>query len=211
MHRHNLPWWKKNLGHLKLADVSPPILVECRGKLQRETYTRAKPESKRSLVKGRAAARFSRKPSTVNRYLACLSHVFTVARKEWHWIAHNPFDGVGKFSEGKGSVRFLSEEERAHARINPQCSRPIQPLCVSLKRWRASLCFQSPCLSSRYTRVPNCTWCIENDKLRLVGGSAEDGHEHCSLKKQPQRHGQLRCDLGNISRRMLTVALNITP
>jgi integrase len=112
MHRHNLPWWKKNLGHLKLADVSPPILVECRGKLQRETYTRAKPESKRSLVKGREATRFSRKPSTVNRYLACLSHVFTVARKEWHWIAHNLFDGVGKFSEGKGSVRFLSEEER---------------------------------------------------------------------------------------------------
>jgi hypothetical protein len=113
MHRHNLPWWKKNLGHLKLADVSPPILVECRGKLQRETYTRAKAESKRSLVKGREATRFSRKPSTVNRYLACLSHVFTVARKEWHWIPHNPFDGVGKFSEGKGSVRFLSEEERA--------------------------------------------------------------------------------------------------
>jgi len=55
MHRHNLPWWKKNLGHLKLADVTPPILVECRGKLQHETYTRAKPESKRSLVKGRQA------------------------------------------------------------------------------------------------------------------------------------------------------------
>jgi hypothetical protein len=38
--------------------------------------------------------------------------VITVARKEWHWIAHNPFDGVGKFKEGKGSVRFLSDEER---------------------------------------------------------------------------------------------------
>jgi integrase len=112
MHRHNLPWWKKNIGHLKLADVTPPILVECRGKLQHETFTRAKPESKRSLVKGRQAQRFARKPSTVNRYLACLSHVLTVARKEWHWISHNPFDGVGKFKEGKGSVRFLSDEER---------------------------------------------------------------------------------------------------
>jgi integrase len=112
MHRHNLPWWKKNLGHLKLADVTAPILVEYRGKLLREAYTRAKPESKRSLVKGGEAQRFSRNPSTVNRYLACLSHVFTVARKEWHWMGHNPFDEVGKFSEGKGSVRFLSEEER---------------------------------------------------------------------------------------------------
>jgi hypothetical protein len=33
MHRHNLPWWKRNLGHLKLADVTAPILVEYRGKL----------------------------------------------------------------------------------------------------------------------------------------------------------------------------------
>jgi len=34
--------------------------------------------------------------------------VFTVARKEWHWIAHNPSDGVGKFKEGTSqrNVRF---------------------------------------------------------------------------------------------------------
>ena len=31
--RSNLPWWKKHLGHLKLADVTPAILVEHRGKL----------------------------------------------------------------------------------------------------------------------------------------------------------------------------------
>ena len=27
-------------------------------------------------------------------------------------MGHNPFDGVSRFSEGTGSVRFLSEEER---------------------------------------------------------------------------------------------------
>ena len=27
-------------------------------------------------------------------------------------MGHNPFDGVSRFSEGEGSVRFLSEEER---------------------------------------------------------------------------------------------------
>jgi integrase len=48
----------------------------------------------------------------VNRYLANLSHVFTVARKEWHWISHNPFDGVSLLDEGPGGVRFLSQEER---------------------------------------------------------------------------------------------------
>jgi integrase len=34
------------------------------------------------------------------------------ARKEWHWMGHNPFDGVSRFSEGEGSVRFLSVDER---------------------------------------------------------------------------------------------------
>jgi len=111
--RSNLPWWKKQLGHLKLADVTPAILVEHRGKLARETFTRAKPESARTTVKkGDLPNRRFRSAATVNRYLAALSHVFTVARKEWHWVSHNPFDGVGKLHESRGRVRFLSEEER---------------------------------------------------------------------------------------------------
>lgn len=111
--RSNLPWWKKHLGHLKLADVTPAILVEHRGKLARETFTRAKPGSPRTTVKpGALPNRHVRSPATVNRYLAALSHVFTVARKEWRWVSHNPFDGVGKLHEGRGRVRFLSEEER---------------------------------------------------------------------------------------------------
>ena len=111
--RSNLPWWKKQLGHLKLADVTPAILVEHRGKLARETFTRARPESARTTVKkGDLPNRRFRSAATVNRYLAALSHVFTVARKEWHWVSHNPFDGVGKLHESRGRVRFLSEEER---------------------------------------------------------------------------------------------------
>jgi hypothetical protein len=35
MGRVNLPYWKKAIGHLKLADVTPAILVEHRGKLAR--------------------------------------------------------------------------------------------------------------------------------------------------------------------------------
>jgi hypothetical protein len=84
-HRSNLPWWKKHLGHLKLADITPAILVEHRGKLARETFTRANPKSLRTTIKkGEQPRQFRRSPATVNRYLAVLSHVFTVARKEWH-------------------------------------------------------------------------------------------------------------------------------
>jgi integrase len=111
MSRVNLPWWRAKIGQLKLADVTPAILVEYRDKCARETFARSTPGSKRSEVKGEAR-RFRRSPSTVNRYLIALSHVFTVARKEWHWVSHNPFDGVSKFKESGGRVRYLLEEER---------------------------------------------------------------------------------------------------
>ncbi len=108
-----LRWWREKIGHLNLSDVTAAILVECRNRLTHETYTRAKPGSPGStLEEGEAARKLNRKPQTVNRYLAYLSHVFTIARKEWHWIDHDPFDGVGKFKEGPGRVRYLSEEER---------------------------------------------------------------------------------------------------
>ena len=120
-HSGRLIWWKEHIGHLKLADVTAAIVVEHRGKLGRETYTRAKPASKWSVVKGKEARQFHRTPATVNRYLANLSHVFTVARKEWHWMSHNPFDGVSKLGESSGRVRFLSEDER------------VGPLAATLK------------------------------------------------------------------------------
>lgn len=114
MHRACLPWWREKLGDLKLGDVTPAVLVEHRGKLARETYTRAKPNAKRTSLKdGEKPKTYTRSNSTVNRYLASLSHVFTIARKEWHWIAHNPFDGVSLLRECKGRTRYLSDDERA--------------------------------------------------------------------------------------------------
>lgn len=108
-----LRWWQKKLGHLKLADVTDSIIAEYRGVLSRETFIRAKPTSKRTTLKeGEKPREFKRSTKTVNRYLAYLSHVFTIARKEWRWISHDPFDGVSKFSEGKGRVRYLLEDER---------------------------------------------------------------------------------------------------
>lgn len=113
MHRACLPWWQEKIGDLKLADVTPAVLSEYRGKLSRETYTRANPKAKRtSLKNGEQAKKYTRGGASVNRYLACLSHVFTVARKEWHWAGHNPFDGVSKLRESKGRVRYLSDDER---------------------------------------------------------------------------------------------------
>jgi integrase len=45
--------------------------------------------------------------------MAALSHVFSVAVKEWGWIEESPMRRVTKPKEPRGRVRFLSEEERA--------------------------------------------------------------------------------------------------
>src|SRR5215471_16746880 len=51
-----LLWWRARLGHYILADVTPALIAEHRDLLRRER----------------------RKSSTVNRYLAALSHAMTV-------------------------------------------------------------------------------------------------------------------------------------
>jgi hypothetical protein len=97
MHRARLPWWRARIGDVKLAKVTPALISECKGKLLREPFVRANPESKRTILKaGEKAREFKRTDGTVNRFLAVISHVFTVARKEWHWMSHSPMDGVSK-------------------------------------------------------------------------------------------------------------------
>jgi integrase len=111
--RIRLRWWSEKLGHLKLAELSPQVIAEYRGKLTRDPFTRAKVSSKRTTVpKGEGAAVFKRSGATVNRYLAALSHVLSIARRDWQWIQSNPFEGVSKLKEGQGRVRFLNEDER---------------------------------------------------------------------------------------------------
>src|SRR5262245_39071439 len=61
--------------------------------------------------------------STVRRYLAVLSHAFTVAVQEWEWVPENPFLKVSKPKEPRGRVRFLSEDERQRLLDSCQVSR----------------------------------------------------------------------------------------
>jgi integrase len=91
-----LNWWKENIGNYSLADLTPALIGENRDKLAQGKTTRDK----------------LRSPSTVNRYLAALSHVFTIAVKEWGWTEDNPLRKVTKKKEPRGRVRYLSDEER---------------------------------------------------------------------------------------------------
>lgn len=93
--KKQLEWWADNLGCLSLADVTPSIIAEQRDKLSKGKTNRG-----------------DRTNATVNRYLAILSHLFTVSVKEWGWSHENPALKVTRLREPRGRVRFLSDEER---------------------------------------------------------------------------------------------------
>jgi integrase len=92
--KQQLEWFKDEIGVYTLADVTPAKIVECRDKLLTE-----------SLKTGKVRA-----PATVVRYLAALSHAFTIAVNEWEWLDDSPMRKVRKPALPRGRVRFLSED-----------------------------------------------------------------------------------------------------
>jgi integrase len=100
-----LAWWKARIGSKSLADCGPVLIADCRDALSREPITRA--------INAPDAPERYRSPATVNRYLAALSHAFTVAVKEWQWIESNPVLKVTKPKEPRGRTRYLDSDERA--------------------------------------------------------------------------------------------------
>ena len=109
-----LNWWKNEIGSYLLADITPSLLTEYRGKLTTETGIRKK----------------IRTSSTANRYCAALSHCFTIAVKEWEWMQENPMLKISKLKEPRGRTRFLDDEERE--RLLRVCSESQSPFLYLL-------------------------------------------------------------------------------
>ena len=95
--RQNLEWWRGKLGAYVLADITPALIVQCRDE----------------LLTGQTIRNKQRSPATVVRYLAALSHAFTIAVNEWQWIDDSPMRKVKKPIEPRGRVKFLDDDERA--------------------------------------------------------------------------------------------------
>ena len=110
-----LKWWKSRIGTYTLADVTPSLLAEYRDKLasgmlddgsmMRQVKQSVRLKTKILPVEPRA-------PATVLRYIAALSHAYTIAVKEWGWLDSNPMLKVTKPKQPQGRVRFLSDDER---------------------------------------------------------------------------------------------------
>lgn len=105
-----LRWWKEQLGSYLLSDITPALIAEYRDKLSQSTTKYNK----------RMA------PTTVLRYLVAISHVFSVATREWGWLNGNPVQNVSKPKQGLLRARFLSDEERE--KLLQACRESSNPL-----------------------------------------------------------------------------------
>lgn len=95
--RH-LCWWKTEIGDYTLADLNKTLISECRDKLADGITSRGQRRSN----------------ATVNRYMAAISHVFTIAFEEWGWVDESPFRRISALKEPRGRVRYLDEKEIEH-------------------------------------------------------------------------------------------------
>jgi len=93
--KQQLEWFKAEIGSHTLADVTPARIVECRDKLLTE----------RTIKTGKTRA-----PATVVRYMAALSHAFTIAVNKMGWLDDSPMRKVKKPALPRGRIRFLSED-----------------------------------------------------------------------------------------------------
>jgi integrase len=94
--KQQLLWWKSKLGTYALSDVGAARIAKARDELLASKTHRGTMMS----------------PATVVRYLAALSHAFTIAVKDWAWIDDSPVRKVTKPREARGRERFLSDDER---------------------------------------------------------------------------------------------------
>jgi len=107
---HQLRWWKSKIGDYTLADVTPALIVQCRDELGKK-----------------------RAPATVVRYMAALSHAYTIAVNEWEWVSDSPMRKVKKPKEARGRARFLDDDERE--RLLEACAKSSNEylhICVTL-------------------------------------------------------------------------------
>jgi integrase len=108
--KQHLDWWSEHFAGRTLAELTPALIAEARDALAAEKFTRGKVQKKKGVEI--QPTEYTRSGSTVNRYLATLSHMFTMAVKEWRLVPTNPVRDITKKKEARGRVRFLSDAER---------------------------------------------------------------------------------------------------
>ncbi len=129
-----LKWWKDKIGVYLLADVTPALIAEYRDKLMLTPVECLKDKASNTKRKSKQGGAVTLEPekiqkprssASVNRYLAVLSHAFTIAIKEWGWLEDSPMRKLSKLRESNSVVRFLSDDERE--RLLAACKESKNP------------------------------------------------------------------------------------
>jgi integrase len=102
--RYHLAWWADEIGFKVLADIRASTISECREKLRRTPSDSGRHKGK------------IRNDATINRYLASLSALLSIAVREWGWLEKNVCKNVRRAKESRGRVRFLSDQELSDLR-----------------------------------------------------------------------------------------------
>lgn len=137
-----LEWWKNKIGAYLLSEITPSLLSKYKEVLASEPSAKAK---KGNLLRSGA---------TINRYMASLSIVLSIATKEWEWIEENPMLKVSKNKETRGRVRFLTDDEQNN--LLNACKEMSNPLLYMLVVLALST-------GARYGELINLKW--ENVKF----------------------------------------------
>jgi integrase len=92
-----LAWWRNEIGHCVMADLSTATFAECRNSL-----------AKTGGSKGRPLA-----AATIKKHFVVAKDVLKLCTNEWHWLEQSPLrDGRLELPElPRGIVRFLDDDE----------------------------------------------------------------------------------------------------
>ena len=103
--RRSLNWYKEEIGHLYIRNVTSAVLIECREKLAK------KPKEIPTTKKEKVYSEEVISPATVNRYLECISVVFNFAKIDLDILDINPMEKVKKMTEDNKRKRCLELKE----------------------------------------------------------------------------------------------------
>ncbi len=112
--KNHLMYWKNELGAYLLSDITSSMIAEKRDELLSSKTPRAT----------------LRSPATVNRYIAALSHAYSIGFKEYEWVESSPVRNITKPKEPPGRVRFLNADERNRLLSSCQESKNPYLYCV---------------------------------------------------------------------------------
>lgn len=152
-------------------------------------------EKRVALENGVTRTGKKRSPTTVRHYLISLSHLFTIAVRDWEWLHENPIEKVSKPKPTPGRQRYLTKEERSLLLTEAKNSRcpvlyPIIVLALSTGMRRGEIVklkIEDVSIAERVIKLKTS----KNKEPRLI---ALVGHAHyiiaslldTKLKEDPQ-------------------------